>query len=116
MLTTSQSPERGGADEYEQRGQQPVAFISLPQAVPPEVMLAMQFIAHCNETTKARNFVWTTDGMEVFQAEVHQPELHPVQEAAFRQACVRLGRYFDGQGPVGSRKHNRQQDETCQGK
>lgn len=115
MYVTSQSPDRDGEGEYEQRVE-PARVIGLPPEIPPEVILAMQFISHCNETTKARNFVWTKDGLDVFQAEVHKPELHPVQEAAFRRACVRLGRYFDGHGPVGNRKRNRQQDEACQGR
>jgi hypothetical protein len=73
--------------------------MGLPIMVPPEVVMAMRFIDMCNQATANRSYVWRDGDGDLAKVDLSTPDLHPMQEAAMRRACILLGRYFDGKGP-----------------
>lgn len=83
---------------YEQR-QDAVRHLlhGLAPIVPPEVVIAMRFIEHCNEHMAAPYTFRDEEGF--LDSGLVERELPGCQEGAFRRACVLLGRYFDGRGP-----------------
>lgn len=58
------------------------------QSVPPAVVMAMQFINLCNQNM---GVIVASSGTTI---ETVYRDLHPTQEAAFRQACALIGTYF----------------------
>lgn len=60
----------------------------------PRVQLAYSFVRHCNEQMGLRSFTWSDQsGLHCKQK---TQELHPKQEAVFRDALGVLHSYFTG--------------------
>ena len=71
----------------------------LPGNLPPGIVLAFNFVHLCNQNMGLRGFC-VSDSAGEHHCRVATAELHPVQEGAFRLACMALGSYFAAHVPA----------------